>query len=122
MAARLGLTPESYKNEVKQTALNIEHEWKRAKSKPNWRAPQSSLQIDVVDAVATHSVARVDGRVCLIAEPILGTSGSQETMVFEFRDMAGTSAPLKWLVDGLQDIEERCGTPLFTDVQSGGQP
>jgi len=117
MAHRLGETSDGYADEIKRTARAVENEWKRAKA--GWGNRESMLQVDIVDAVSTHSVVRVDGSTCLIAEPVLAAAGSQETLVFIFRDVVGQSLPQKWLTDGIQDIAERCGIPLFSDVQQG---
>jgi hypothetical protein len=117
MAHRLGVTPESYADEIKRTAHAVENEWKREKA--GWANSRSTLQIGIVDAVSTHSIVRVDGSTCLIAEPVLAAAGSQATLAFIFRDVVGISLAQKWLAGGIQDISERCGVPLFSDVQQG---
>jgi hypothetical protein len=117
MAHRLGMTPESYADEIKRTAETIENEWKREKA--SWPGSKSTLQIDLVDAVSTHSLVRVDGTTCMIAEPVLAAAGSHATLAFIFRDVGGASLPHKWLRGGMQDIVDRRGVPLFSDVQPG---
>lgn len=114
MAQRLGLTPEIYAEEVKRIARTIEDEWKR--EKVDWPANGSTLEIQQVDVVSMHSLVRVDGGACLIAEPVLTSAGSQATLCFIFRDIEGRSVAEKWLAGGLQDIRSRCGVPVWTDV------
>lgn len=119
MAHRLDVAPETYAAEIKETARAVESEWKRSKTRASWNK-QSTIQIDIIDGVSAHSVVRVDGITCLIAEPLLAASGSQATMVFVFRDMEGASVPQRWLAEGLDDVNERVGVPLYSDIKREG--
>lgn len=119
VAERLGETTEYYADEINRTAKAIENEWNRAKSTSAWRSRKSELHIDTISAASTHSIIRVDGKTCLIAEPVLADAGSQTTMVITFRDMAGMSFAQRWLADGLQDVAKYSEAPLYSDDGRG---
>jgi len=115
-ALRLGLDPDVYSIQINQAARDIEHEWKRAKAAASWRH-ESRLTVDFVDRAPSHSLARVDGKSCLLIEPIVGGAGSQSTVCFTFRDMNGQPFPDQWLAEGMNDVDMTSGTPYYTDVR-----
>jgi hypothetical protein len=114
-ACRLGIDPNTYSVQIKQAAKEIEEEWKRAKAGPSWRAQGSQLTIQFIGLPLAHSLTRVDGKSCLVIEPMVGGAGS--TVCLVFRDMNGQPFPDQWIADGVRDLQSGFEVPYYTDAR-----
>ena len=113
VAGNLGLEPSAYRQEVLETAEDVESTWKAARGRHTLHAA-STLTIHYVDAVVQQSVTSFDGHSILVLPPTTPERAAWH-LALQFNASARSEAT-EWLEDRWRVIEDHLNSaPKYTD-------